>query len=154
MSEPSLQETYAPQSVCFGCGPANDQGLRIRSFAQGDTVVADWQPQPHHHAFPGFLNGGIIGALLDCHSNWAATWRLMTRRGLAHPPCTVTAEMSVKFHRPTPMDQPLHLEAKVVEEGDNRATVETALTAQGKLCASCRAVFVAVGEHHPAFHRW
>ena len=67
MSEPSLQEKYAPQSICFGCGPANDKGLRIRSFLDGGEVVLDWTPEKHHEAFPGMLNGGIIGALLDCH---------------------------------------------------------------------------------------
>ena len=61
MPEPKgLQETYAPESTCFGCGPANRLGLRIRSHAAGDLVVADWQPEPQHEAFPGVLNGGII----------------------------------------------------------------------------------------------
>ena len=69
----SLQETYAPTSICFGCGPANEKGLRIRSIAVSDNeAVCDWTPEPHHHAFHGMLNGGICGALLDCHSNWTA----------------------------------------------------------------------------------
>jgi acyl-coenzyme A thioesterase PaaI-like protein len=70
----SLQETYAPRSICYGCGPANPQGLHIRSFPEGDVLVAEWTPQPHHQAFPGALNGGIIGTLLDCHCNWAAAY--------------------------------------------------------------------------------
>ncbi len=78
----SLQETYAPASACFGCGPANAEGLRIRSFAEGGEYVAEWQPRKHHEAFPGMLNGGIVGALLDCHSNWAAIHHLMQRGGL------------------------------------------------------------------------
>src|SRR5206468_6708796 len=106
MEEKSLQETYAPNNVCFGCGPANEKGLRIRSFVRGDEVVAEWQPETHHEAFAGVLNGGIIGALLDCHSNWAATWRLMKQAGTDHPPCTVTAEYSIKLLRPTPTDAP------------------------------------------------
>src|SRR5687768_1235674 len=61
----SLQETYAPNNRCFGCGPSNEQGLRIRSFESGDEVVCDWTPQPHHLAFTGIVNGGIIGAILD-----------------------------------------------------------------------------------------
>ena len=90
MSDPSLQERYAPQSICFGCGPANEKGLRIRSFLDGGEVVMDWTPSPEHQAFPGMLNGGIIGALLDCHSNWAAAYHLMRRTGAERPPCTVT----------------------------------------------------------------
>ena len=58
----SLQELHAPLSRCFGCGPANEQGLRIRSIVVGDKVIAEWMPQAHHEAFPGVLNGGIVGA--------------------------------------------------------------------------------------------
>jgi len=68
-SNKSLQETYAPNNACFGCGPANPKGLRIRSFPEGDEVVAEWQPAKEHEAFEGMLNGGIIGTLLDCHLN-------------------------------------------------------------------------------------
>ena len=66
---PSVQETYAPTNKCFGCGPANEKGLRIRSFEEGDVLVCEWHAEPHHQAFDGILNGGICGALLDCHSN-------------------------------------------------------------------------------------
>ena len=66
----SLQDRYAPDTTCFGCGPANSKGLRIKSRVDGDEVVLDWTPEPHHEAFPGFVNGGIIGVLFDCHCNW------------------------------------------------------------------------------------
>ena len=154
MNEKSLQETYAPQNACFGCGPANEKGLKIRSFVQGDEVVAEWTPQPHHEAFAGVLNGGIIGALLDCHSNWAATWHLMNKAGESHPPCTVTAEFSVKLLRPTPTNGSVHLSAVIAESTDDRAVVDAKLTANGKVCATCRGVFVAVKPGHPAYHRW
>jgi len=72
MENRSLQEKYAPNNSCFGCGPANAQGLRIRSFPKGEEVVAEWIPQSKYEAFPGVLNGGIIGTLLDCHCNWTA----------------------------------------------------------------------------------
>src|SRR6478735_1470844 len=102
MEPKGLQEIYAPHSECFGCGPSNAKGLRIRSIPQGEEVVADWRPESHHEAFPGVLNGGIIGALLDCHSNWTAAWHLMKKAGADHPPCTVTAEYAIKLIRPTP----------------------------------------------------
>ncbi len=85
MSTESLQERFAPKNTCFGCGPANPQGLRIRSRVEAEEIVADWTPQPHHAAFPGVLNGGIIGALLDCHCNWTAAYHLMQRADLSHP---------------------------------------------------------------------
>lgn len=153
---PSLQDRYAPHNACFGCGPANAKGLRIKSRvdeATGD-VVCDWTPEPHHEAFPGMLNGGIIGALLDCHSNWTATHHLMVAQGLDSPPCTVTADYAIKLRRPTPSGQPVHLRAKVVESSGDRAVVEATLTSGGQVCATCRGTFVAVKPGHPAYHRW
>lgn len=150
----SIQETYAPHNACFGCGPANEQGLRIRSFAQGEEFVAEWRPQPHHEAFPGMLNGGIIGALLDCHSNWAAAYHLMQKHGLDTPPCTVTADYAIRLLRPTPTSDAVHLTARVVESSDDRAVVEAKLEAGGKVTATCRGTFVAVKPGHPAYHRW
>ena len=153
-SDLSLQEQFAPRNVCFGCGPANPDGLHIRSFAQGDEVVAEWKPQQKYEAFPGVLNGGIIGSLLDCHCNWTAAHHLMKQGQSDQLPCTVTAEYSIKLLRPTPTCGPISLSAKVVESTTDRATVEGILSAGGKVCATCRGVFVAVKEGHPAFHRW
>lgn len=150
----SLQEKFAPANACWGCGPANPDGLRIRSFTRGEEVVAEWTPQPKYEAFPGVLNGGIIGTLLDCHCNWTASWHLMRASGQDHPPCTVTADYAIKLLRPTPTAGTVSLEAKVVDATANKATVEGTLTAGGKVCATCRGTFVAVEEGHPAFHRW
>jgi acyl-coenzyme A thioesterase PaaI-like protein len=154
---PSLQERYAPRSRCFGCGPANEHGLRIESRPSVDDasiVVADWSPEDHHEAFDGVLNGGIIGTLLDCHSNWTAAWHLMGRRGAATAPVCVTAEYAVRLVRPTPTDRLLHLTARVVEATDDRATVEATLAADGEVCATCRGTFIAVRPGHPAFGSW
>jgi acyl-coenzyme A thioesterase PaaI-like protein len=152
----SLQDRFAPQNLCFGCGPANDKGLRIKSFVsgEGDELVAEWRPEPHHQAFEGALNGGICGVLLDCHSNWAAAYHLMKTSGAATPPPTVTADFHVTLKRPTPMDGPLTLKARVVESLENRAVVEATIEARGRVTATCRGTFVAVKEGHPAYHRW
>ena len=150
----SLQDKYAPHNRCFGCGPSNEKGLRIKSLPEGDECVAEFQPEPHHEAFPGILNGGIIGTLLDCHSNWTATWALMQKSGAATPPCTVTADFHVVLKRPTPMDAVIKLRARAVEQTGDRAVIEATLEAKGKICATCRGTFVAVKEGHPAFHRW
>lgn len=159
----SVQDRYAKQSICYGCGPANEHGLRIKSFMavpeaplEGDAeLVCRFTPAPHHHAFPGMLNGGIIGALLDCHSNWAASIHLMEKGKLSAPPCSVTSDFHVTLKRPTPMGEVL-LRAKVVESTDTRAIVEATLEAGQplRLTATCRGTFVAVKEGHPAYHRW
>ena len=159
----SLQDRFAPTNRCFGCGPANERGLRIKSMAPepspategaDEVVVCDWTPEPHHEAFTGMLNGGIIGTLLDCHGNWTAAWHLMRRAGADVPPCTVTAEFHVKLLKPTPSGAPVHLEARVVESSERKAVVAVELTSGGVLTSTCRGVFVAVREGHPAFHRW
>lgn len=154
----SLQETYAAESICFGCGPSNDKGLKIRSFAEGggssNRTVATWQSEKHHEAFPGVLNGGIIGSLLDCHSNWTAAWYLMNARRLDKPPVTVTAEYSVKLLRPTPSDKPLKLIAEVVQSDGDKVTVDARIEADGKVCDTCKGVFIAVKAGHPAYDRW
>src|SRR5438045_5813353 len=131
----SVQETDSPDGICFGCGPKNEKGLHIRSFVDGDEVVAEFIAEPHHQAFPGMLNGGIIGALLDCHSNWAAAYHLVRQAGADAPPCTVTADYAVKLLRPTPSSAPVHLRAHVVESKADRATVEATLESGGKVCA-------------------
>jgi acyl-coenzyme A thioesterase PaaI-like protein len=152
--EPSLQERYAARSTCYGCGPANTDGLQLKSFARDGEVVADWQPSTSHEAYPGALNGGVIGTLLDCHMNWTAAHHLMRRDGLASPPATVTAEYSVRMRKPTPTNGPVHLTARVVDEADDRATVEAILESAGEICATGRGTFVAVKAEHPAYHRW
>jgi acyl-coenzyme A thioesterase PaaI-like protein len=154
VTEKSLQDTYGPHTSCFGCGPANAKGLRIKSFPKDGEVVCDWTPEPQHQAFPGMVSGGICGTLLDCHSNWTAARHLMKKRGAQEPPCTVTAEFHVKLKKPTPLAGPLHLSARVVDSTDNSATVEAELSADGVVTATCRGVFVAVKEGHPAYNRW
>ncbi|HEY4241460.1 MAG TPA: PaaI family thioesterase [Kofleriaceae bacterium] len=153
----SLQETYAPYGRCFGCGPENAQGLRIRSFAADEGadahVTLDFTPEPHHEAFENVLNGGIIGAVLDCHMNWTAIHHLMRTQGLDHAPATVTSDFTVTLKRPTPMG-PVHVDAHVVSSTADRATVEATMTANGKVTALGRGTFVAVKPDHPAYHRW
>ncbi|HSE26573.1 MAG TPA: PaaI family thioesterase [Pyrinomonadaceae bacterium] len=154
MTNKSIQETFAPNLACFGCGPANPKGLHVRSFPDGDEVVAEWEPKQEYEAFPGVLNGGIIGTLLDCHCNWAATWHLMKKTGSDKPPCTVTADYAITLRRPTPSDGTIKLRARVVEATEDRAVVEGELLAHDKVCATCRGTFVAVKPGHPAYHRW
>ena len=155
METRSLQQRFAPKGRCFGCGPANPQGLRIESYEGSDgSVVAMWLPRPEHEAFDGFVNGGILGTLIDCHSNWTAIAALLERDGGHVAPSSVTAELSVRFRRPTPSVGPLRLVGRVVEIAFDRVTVETAIEVDGEVTARGRASFVVVKADHPAFGRW
>ncbi len=149
-----VQEQYAPTSRCFGCGPANARGLRIKSVEGGDGVlVAEFTPEEHHLAFDGVLNGGIVGTLLDCHANWTAAMALMREKKLEAPPCTVTAEYAVKLRKPTPLTR-LTLRAQPSEVQGDRCVVDATLAHSDSVTASLRGVFVAVKPGHPAYHRW
>ena len=125
----------------------------VRSFPHGDEVVAEFQPEKYQEAFEGMLSGGIIGTLLDCHCNWTAAWHLMNKAGLDHPPCTVTADYSIKLLRPTPTDRPVKLVALVVESTEARAIVEGELIAHDKVTATCRGTSYREARA-PAYHRW
>jgi acyl-coenzyme A thioesterase PaaI-like protein len=155
----SLQERYAPAGRCFGCGPANEQGLQIRSFPVSDDagahVFLDFTPQRHHEAFENVLNGGIIGTVLDCHMNWTTIFHLMKKQSPVpdHAPCCVTAEFKVVLKRPTPIGI-VHVDAHVVTSGDDRASIEAIMTSGGKVTAIGTGTFVAVKPDHPAYHRW
>ena len=156
-SPKSLQERFDPTGRCFGCGPTNAEGLRIRSFALADDaaahVVCDFVPELHHEAFENVLNGGIIGTVLDCHMNWTTIHHLMKKQALDHAPPCVTAEFKVVLKRPTAMG-PVHVDAFVVSATDDRATIEATMTAGGKVTAIGTGTFIAVKPGHPAYHRW
>lgn len=154
MTARSLQDTYAPKSICFGCGPSNPQGLRIKSFEEGDALVGEWSAGANQEAFPGMLNGGIVGALLDCHANWAAAMHLMKKNGWDRPHATVTAKYEIELLAPVPSRERLKLWAKVSDASERRATVQASLSAGGEVKARCTGVFVAVKPEHPAYHRW
>ncbi|MGH9891164.1 MAG: PaaI family thioesterase, partial [bacterium] len=136
MSIQAVQDRYAPNGVCFGCGPANGRGLRIKSRweeHEGEEVfICRWRPEEHYQAFPGVLNGGIIATLLDCHSNWCAATTLLREQGLVEAAVTVTSEFHVKLRRPAPIDREVLLSARPVEVDGDRVTVEAELQAGGK----------------------
>lgn len=154
-NEKSIQETFAPNNACFGCGPSNSKGLRIRSFFENGRYIAHWQAKEEHEAFPNVLNGGIIGSLLDCHSNWAAAHHLMQKTGADHPPCTVTADFHVFLKRPTPTrEKEILVVAEILDSSDSRVKVKAHIEVDGKITATCEGNFVAVSPGHPAYHRW
>ncbi|MFI5273316.1 MAG: PaaI family thioesterase [Ktedonobacterales bacterium] len=134
MDARSLQEQLATLGFqhCWGCGVANEHGLRLQSYWEGDGALAVWQPQPYHIAAPGIVSGGIIATLLDCHGAatacadaYRASGRQITPEGerLVY----LTASLEISYLRPTPSDGPLTLRAHVTERGPRRTTVACTL---------------------------
>lgn len=175
-TETAAQDRYAPNGICFGCGPANEDGLQIKSHWEedegeakkdvesvhdGKVFVMRFAPEEHHQAFPGVINGGILGTLLDCHSNWCAAVGLMEHHGWERASCTVTADFHVKLRAPTPAGTELTVRAwceSIGGDEDRMARVHAEVwadTERGRKCTStCDGTFVAVKEGHPAYHRW
>ena len=154
MNKKAVQDEFAPKSICFGCGPSNKDGLQIKSYRTNDGLEMEFECEEKHQAFPGVINGGVIGTLIDCHGNWTAAIAIMDKNGLDEPQCTVTAQYEVKLNRPTPFGPKLKLKSRVLALQEDRAEVIIELKANEKTCATGRGLFVAVKEGHPAYHRW
>ena len=141
----SLQERLFPDLPCFGCGPGNSKGLRLRSFESDDgTVVARFRPWPEHDNGLGYLNGGIIATLLDCHSAAAVTWEA-DRRGYPRLPGAdlpyVTAGLDLRYLRPSPLHESVDLVARVVSADETQMTAEVELVWQDKVRATGSALW-------------
>lgn len=145
---PSIQERLYPELPCFGCGQANAKGLKLKSYALGGTaadgVTASFTPWPEHDNGLGYLNGGIIGTVLDCHS--AAAVMLEAERG-GWPPLPgadlsyVTAGLDVRYLRPAPLHDTVELFAAVTAADEPQMTVEVELRFDGKVRAQATALW-------------
>ncbi len=145
MNDLAIQDRLFPDVTCFGCGPANPDGLRIKSFAASDLVTtARFTPWPQHDNGVGFLNGGIIATLLDCHSGSAA-FHLADVRGWGPLPgaafAYVTAGIDVRYLRPAPLDAEVGLVAEVAEASEDAMTVDVRLEHDGKVRAEASALW-------------
>jgi acyl-coenzyme A thioesterase PaaI-like protein len=140
----SIQETYYPDLTCFGCGHANQRGLRLRSYEVDGVVRATFMPWPEHDNGGGYLNGGIISTVLDCHGAAAVLleahrrgWKPAPGNGLAF----VTAGLDVRFRRPTPLYESVELTAELLSVAESEMTVVAHIVAGGKTRATGTAVW-------------
>ncbi len=117
----SIQESLYPELTCFGCGHANPDGLHLRSYRDGDLTIAEFTPRAEHDNGFGFVNGGIISTVLDCHGAAVVLWEAAQREWKAAPGAPlpfITAGFDVRFLRPTALGPTVQLTAfpKVVDE--------------------------------------
>jgi acyl-coenzyme A thioesterase PaaI-like protein len=141
MAEKAFQDHYPDiLSHCYGCGRHNEKGHRIKTFWDGEESVTLFTPEPYHTAIPGFVYGGLIASLIDCHSTGtaaAAAYRAEGRGMDTEPPFRfVTGSLQVRYLRPTPMGPPLELRGKVKEIKGKKVVVECTLSAEGQVCAT------------------
>jgi acyl-coenzyme A thioesterase PaaI-like protein len=152
MTERAFQDYYDERVAhCYGCGRLNEEGLQIRSFWEGDEAVTRFRPRPHHTAIPGYVYGGLIASLIDCHSTGtaaAAAYRAEGREMDSEPPLRyVTASLHVDYLKPTPLDAELTVRARVKEIKGRKVVVASSLYADGVECARGEAVCVQMPEH-------
>lgn len=152
MTDKAFQDYYPDDvSHCFGCGKLNEKGHQIKSYWDGDETVAVFTPKPYHTAIPGYVYGGLIASLIDCHGTGtaaAAGYREEGRDMSSEPPLRyVTASLHVDYLRPTPMGVPLEIRGRIEEISGRKVVVSETLSANGKICAKGRVVAVRMPEN-------
>ena len=152
MSDKAFQDYYPDDlSHCYGCGRNNEHGHQLKSYWDGDATVARFTPKPWHTAIPGYVYGGLIASLIDCHgtgSAAAAAYRAEGRAMNMLPPLRfVTASLKVDYRAPTPQGVELELRGEIAEVGERKVVVDISVSASGQVCATGRVVAVKMPDH-------
>jgi acyl-coenzyme A thioesterase PaaI-like protein len=146
-------QDYYPDDVshCYGCGRLNEQGIQLKSYWDKEETVATVTPRPYHTAIPGYVYGGFLASIIDCHgtgSAAAAAYKAEGRRMDSGPPLRfVTASLRVDYLKPTPIGVPLELRGTIKEVSRKKVTTAITVTAAGKVCARGEVVAVLMPAH-------
>jgi acyl-coenzyme A thioesterase PaaI-like protein len=151
MTDRAFQDQYKDEySVCYGCGRLNPHGHQIKSYWDGEESVCRFMPQPYHTAIAGYVYGGLIASVVDCHGTGtaaAAAFRAAGRPMGTEPDFRfVTASLHVDYLRPTPIDAPMELRARVEEIKGRKVTVSVTVSSKGQMCARGRVVAVQLPD--------
>ena len=152
MDEKAFQDYYPDElSYCYGCGRLNEQGLKLKSCWDGEESVAIFTPRPYHIAIPGYVYGGLIASIIDCHGTGtaaAAAYHAEGREMGTEPPLRfVTASLHVEYMRPTPLGVPLEVRGKIKEVKERKVVVSATVSAAGEICAKGEVVAVKMPEN-------
>jgi acyl-coenzyme A thioesterase PaaI-like protein len=151
MTEKAFQDYYPDQlSYCYGCGRLNEHGLQIKSYWDGDETVCIFQPRPYHIAIPGYVYGGLLASLIDCHGTGtaaAAAYRDQSRPMDSEPPLRfLTASLHVDYLKPTPLGVPLEVRGRVREVKGRKVVVAATISARGEVTVRGEIVAVQVPD--------
>jgi acyl-coenzyme A thioesterase PaaI-like protein len=143
---PAIQDLYPEDFAhCFGCGSHNPNGHQLKSFIEGDDVVAHFTPEPHHMSVPGFVYGGLLASLMDCHAMATAA---VAEMAASHAPAGssapryVTAALKVDYLKPTPLGAELEIRGHVVARTERKSVVALTVSAAGGITVRGEAVAV------------
>jgi acyl-coenzyme A thioesterase PaaI-like protein len=149
-------QDYYPENVshCYGCGRLNERGLRIRTFWEGEESVTRFRPRPEHTAIPGYVYGGLLASLVDCHGTGTAAAAMYQKEGRSMDSLPayrfVTASLHVDYLAPTPLDAELEIRGRVKEIKGRRVVVEATVSANGKITVRGEVVAVQMPESFSA----
>jgi acyl-coenzyme A thioesterase PaaI-like protein len=151
MTEKAFQDQYRDEySVCYGCGRLNPHGHQIKSYWEGDESVCRFSPKPYHTAIAGYVYGGLIASVVDCHGTGtaaAAAFRAAGRPMGSEPDFRfVTASLHVDYLKPTPIDAPMELRARIEEIKGRKVIVTVTVSSKGQVCARGQVVAVQLPE--------
>lgn len=147
MSDKPVQDYYPEDAAqCYGCGRLNDDGLHIQSFWEGDQTVCRLRPRPYHTAVPGYVYGGLIASLIDCHGTGSAAlaaYRAQNREPGSDPPLRfLTASLHVDYLEPTPLDAELEARGTIREVKGRKVVTDITVRADGRETARGRVIAV------------
>ena len=151
MNRQAFQDLYPEEFChCYGCGTLNEHGLKIKSYWDGAEAVAIFEPRAYHTGVSGYVYGGLIASLIDCHcigTAAAAKHRTENPKQTAETlPRFVTAALHVDYLRPTPLGVPLEVRARVEQIKERKVVVAATLSAESEICARGQVVAVLVPE--------
>lgn len=152
MTGPALQDFYPDTFAhCYGCGRLNAQGLHVKTRWDGDDTVARFTPRPEHTAMPGWVYGGLLASLVDCHAMGTASAAALKAAGRnvgeAPSPRFVTAQLNVSYLKPTPLGPELELRARIVERGDRKTAIAVTVSANGVVTVKADVLAVPIPPH-------
>lgn len=151
MLKKAFQDYYPDElSYCYGCGRLNEHGMKIKSYWDGDEAVCVYTPRSEHIAIPGYVYGGLIASLIDCHCTGtaaAASYKAEGREMDSDPPHRfVTASLHVDYLKPVPLGVPLTLKARAIELKGRKAVLTATLSAKGQVCARGEVITVQMPD--------
>lgn len=151
MTKNAFQDYYPDHMAhCYGCGRLNEYGHQIKSYWDGEESVCHFQPEPFHISIPGYVYGGLLAALVDCHGTGtaaAAGYRAESRAMDTEPPLRyLTASLHVDYLKPTPLGLTLEVRGKVKEVKGRKVVIEEWVSANGIITVRAELIAVQVPD--------
>jgi len=145
-------QDYYPENFaqCYGCGRMNEYGHQIKTMWKGDETITRFTPEDYHIAIPGFVYGGLLASIIDCHGTGSASLALAKEKKIKlnnfNAPRCVTGSLHINYHKPTPMGCELEIRGIIKEIKGRKVVVEAILTANGEVTVTGEIIAIEVDQ--------